>query len=1320
MRPWMYWAIPILAVVSILVTLRLVVQEGVEIWALAEIQQVVSENSPVEVASDGLELSWIPLKVSLRNVRVRAKEPDKLGFYISRADLVEARLDAFQMLAGRVACSVLLVDGLGVDANLDPHLTGTGPTPEIPWDQIFEMLDTVPVRSVALRSAKIKLSSQKLDFNLDIQDLAARVSHRNKRITFEAQTAKSGARYQKLESPWTLGVQLLATARTIEITQFRLTTDKQSLEASGVFQDTRQLLRAPRANLQLSAKLNLPEIIEALPKTMKLPLIEGETTIAATLEIRGQKLPLGNFKIAATDLKIDQFVIGDVMTAGKFDGRSLELPALTVKHPAGTAEALGLRAEFGDQNPLDTLVVKSKIKTKDLSIHKLLLDIGVGDLPLEVFLGGDLDCGGPVLPKPLVVCVGSVEGHDLQIDTEVEGKTQSLLSLKQFAADGGFQITDESVTYQAKARIADDVGSSSGLISYEKGFVIQFETPKVLLGHVGQIAGLRIEGLAGISGSTKGDSSAATFELKAKGKDLYFENFFLGDAEMNLRYDKGRLIFTDIIGRLDQSPYRVDVDVNLLKSRLKISGESPRLRLEDLFKVFPRIFQMPVTITGTSSVRAEIEGPFQLGKLSYFLQSKIPVMEVAGETFKDGELEIRSVDGEVRSEKASFRKGSQSITARGQGHPNGNVEINIVGNQLLLEESDNVTAMGANISGFLDLGVQISGFVLDPDVNIQAQLGQMIIEDQEFPPSAASMLLTRRQLDGSMRLFAGRLYGDFTLPLEANQPFRLKMQASDWNYATLATLIGGGNLLSEYESSLTGDLTLASNTGGLWRATGQGTIQNFLLQRGNQSLKNRLPMRLNMTNGIVGLENVRIEGGSEFVSVAAPQISKDSLRMKIEADLSLRILQIFAPFMEELGGNGRINASVSGSLLKPEILGAAFLTDGFARIRGFPHALERASAEVQFSASKISISDIKAAMAGGTVRGDGTISLNGPRNLPVNIQVRAEGMTLNVPDKVQTTGDADLSFAGNWFPYTLAGTYRVYGGLFSKELENSGAGVNVQQSLYLPKIIRQSSFEPVNFDLQVDLVRPLQLKNTQIEGQATGNLQIRGTPRSPTIQGIVNVPSGATVTFRDKIFDLNSAALKFTDPKEINPELFVSARARVSDFDINLLVQGTAKAPLVRMSSTPPLPESDIITLLALGVTSQKLEKQIQSREQESSTQNELIGILSQALPPAKTLQKNLGVSLQVSSSYDDTKNIAVQKITLSRQLSDRVNAAVTQSRGEANSTEARVQYYFNPNLSAVGTWEGRERFEGTSVNTQESRSESIFGIDLEFKREFK
>lgn len=1324
MKKWLLWGTPLLILISVAATLRLVVQEGLEIWSLAQIQAEVSTQTPVDMACDGLELSWVPLKVSLRNVRVRAKPNADLGFEMARTQLIEARVDVLQLFAGKVGLSVALLEGLKLDLNIDPFLRDSGPVPEIDWEQIFKFADVIPVRTFALLDAQIRLRSKKLDFETEINGLAARLQRSTGKISLEAQTRNSSLRFKEFHSPWTLGIQTFATPQAIEISQFHVTTPKQSLEVSGVVTDTRQLLKAPQARLQVLMRANLGEIMTALPASLKLPHLEGEVEFESTLEVRGQKLPVGNFRLLTRDVIVHKSEVGGIETSGSFDGRILSLAQVKLSHSAGSGLVQDLRAELGEDQSFDSLQVKGKLSTQDLSLFRLLKGVGVGEIPVELLIAGELDCGGTLLPRPSVVCVGSAKGQDLDVHLEEQNKKGikilPIVKLKDFSAEGGVQITHEAVTYQAKAKVGEDTGSSSGMISYSKGFLINFETPAVHLEHAGSIAGLGIEGLAAISGSTSGDSDAATFEMKAKGSGIYFEDFFLGDAETQVRYQKGKLSFGKIAGKINQSPYRAEVEANLRNQRIKVSGSSSQLRIEDLFAVFPRKFTLPVPMIGTASASVELEGPFHLGKLSYSLRAKVPYLDAGGEIFKDGDIEIRSVNGEVRTEKAHFRKGSQNMVIKGAGHPNGDVDINIVGNQLLLEESENIMQMAANISGFMDLGIQIRGFILDPEVAIQAQLGQMIIEDQEFPPSAASVQLTRKRIEGSVRLFAGRLFGDFIWPLQEDQAFSVKLQASDWNFATLATLIGGGNLLSEYESSITGDLSIGSERGGLWKASGQGTIQSFLLRRGNQILKNVKPMRLVMNQGSSSLENFRVEGGKDSIDVSAQQFSKEQLRMKIDGDLSLRILQIFVPFLEELGGNGRINAVVSGSLSKPEILGSAHLTDGFARFRGFPHALERVSADVQFSASRILISDIKGSLAGGTVEGDGSILLVGPRNLPVNIRAQATGVSLNVPDKIQTSGDIDLTFGGNWFPYTLAGTYRVFGGLYSKELDDQTGLQQVQQSSYLPKLMRQSAFEPVLLDLQVDLVRPLQLKNSMIEGQATGNLQIRGSPRSPGILGMINVASGTKVTVREKIFEVNSATLKFLDPKEIDPELFVSARSRVNEYDINLLVQGHSKAPLIRMSSIPPLPESDIVSLLALGVTSRKLEERVQSREQESSTSYEIGTAIIQNNPLTKSLQKSLGFNLQFSSGYDDTKNIAVQKITLSRQISDRVNAAVSQSRGTQNSTEAKVQYHFNPSLSAVGTWEGRERVEGASGDNIDNRSESIFGIDLEFKKEFK
>lgn len=1324
MRRWLFLGAPLLILISIMAATRFVIQPGLEIWALSQAQALISEKTPVEMAAESLDLSWVPLKISLKNPRVRAKPGSNLGFDLVGARRAEARVDFYSLLSGQLRISTILLEGLEAKVNLDPFLKGNGPTPEIPWDQIFSLADELPVSSVALRENNLKVWSEKFKFQIDIRDLNARLSRQTQKLSLEIQTGSSSALWE-MEGPrelrWSLGGEVIATPQAIEISPLRLATPQQSLELSGILNDTRLLLKSPKGRLSAQFKSNLGELNELLPQKFGVPVLQGHAEIDTTLDIVGLRLPRGNFRFNSQGLYIGEAEIGNFDALGNFDDKIVKIPELRWKQSSGEAFARDFELSFSDPRSLESLSVKAKIATEKLGLHQLLKGIDVGDLPVDLQISADLDCGGPLLPRPNVVCVGKASGRDLLVQVEEKKKWVPLVRLAEFSADGGLQITDEAVSYQAKAKVGSDTGSSSGMISYKKGFLIHYETPSVKLSHVGSIAGLKLEGSAAIKGSTTGDSDAATFEMQVQGQELFFEDFFLGNAEGVIEYEKGNLFFNDLKGKIHESSYEADVEADLLHSRIKVDGETKSLRLEDLFSVFQRQFTLPVNINGRASARIELEGPFQLGRLSYDLDAKIPQLSIAGENFKDGDLKIVSVRGEAKTERARFKKGSQSIEIQGVGHPDGQVEIDLVGNQLLLEESENITSLGSNISGFLDLGVQMRGFILDPNVSVQAQLGQMVIEDQEFPPSAAAVEINRKRIEGSVRLFAGRLFGDFVFPFVNDHPFRLKLQASDWSFATLATLIGGGRLLSEYESAMTGDLSLSSEKGGLWTASGEGTISNFLLRRGSQSLRNQQPMRMRMINGSASLENVHLEGGAESVDISAQQISKEALRMKVQARISLRILQLFVPFLEELGGEGRINANVSGRLLRPEILGSAQLSDGFARIKGFPHPIERASADVQFSASRVQFNDIRATLAGGSVTGDGSLLLLGPRNIPVNIRAQAEGVTLNVPDRIQTTGDLDLTFTGSWFPYTLAGSYRVYGGLFSKELEDESTSTRVQQSAYLPKAILQSAFEPVLLDIQVDLVRPLQLKNSMIDGQATGQLRILGPPQSPGITGVVNVPSGTKITFRDKIFDVNSATLKFNDPKDLNPELFVSARARINEYDINLTVQGTAKNPLIRMASTPPLSDNDIISLLALGMTSQKLERQSRVGTQKETDGSYEIGTaIIQNVPLTKSLQKTLGVNLQFSSSYDDTKNIAVKKVTLSKQLSDRINASVTSAQGDQNSTEARVQYYLNPNLSAVGTFENRQRTEGSSLSNQDNRSESIFGIDLEFKQEFK
>jgi translocation and assembly module TamB len=483
-------------------------------------------------------------------------------------------------------------------------------------------------------------------------------------------------------------------------------------------------------------------------------------------------------------------------------------------------------------------------------------------------------------------------------------------------------------------------------------------------------------------------------------------------------------------------------------------------------------------------------------------------------------------------------------------------------------------------------------------------------------------------------------------------------------------------------------------------------------------------MELNMKNGVMSLSHFRLDGDQSFIEVKGTNFTRENLALNLDSKANLRLFHIFLPFFEEFGGMAMISVAISGPLMKPQILGTANAENAFVKLKGFPHPFEKIQTDIQFSASKVLINNFTGNIAGGSFKGDGGISIEGPKNLPMNITAHVDSANLNVPEGVRTLGDADLSFSGNWFPFLLSGTYRVKSGMISKEFGEEATNGVLQQSSYLPKVILQSAFEPILLDIQVQLDNGINIKNSLVEGVLTGQLQIKGPPAQPILYGKIIIAPHSKLFSRDKIFDVSAGTLTFKDPNEINPELYMLAHTRVTDYDISLVAQGTAKSSLLRFTSIPPLSEPDIISLLALGVLTAKSDNRLHSLQSNNDNQTSATAIGSAILSSTRQgrkIQDNLGVNLQLSNSYDDTKNVAVQKITLSKKIREKVNLSASRIQGQQNSNEFKIRYNFNNHVSAVGTYEERQPSEDArAVSDSLKKSESILGIDLEYKKEFK
>jgi translocation and assembly module TamB len=170
--------------------------------------------------------------------------------------------------------------------------------------------------------------------------------------------------------------------------------------------------------------------------------------------------------------------------------------------------------------------------------------------------------------------------------------------------------------------------------------------------------------------------------------------------------------------------------------------------------------------------------------------------------------------------------------------------------------------------------------------------------------------------------------------------------------------------------------------------------------------------------------------------------------------------------------------------------------------------------------------------------------------------------------------------------------------------------LSLKASSFLPPQQAQLLSPSLAIDANIDMTNGILIKNKILEGEARGSLLVEGSPEQPILSGKLNIQPGSKLIFKDKPFDIQTATVQFQGTKDINPDIYISASARVSDYDISLLVQGLAKNLTITPTSQPPLSQNDIFTLLALGVTNQA-NQSLSSDTQQKQTGLEVLAALS-------------------------------------------------------------------------------------------------------------
>ena len=292
--------------------------------------------------------------------------------------------------------------------------------------------------------------------------------------------------------------------------------------------------------------------------------------------------------------------------------------------------------------------------------------------------------------------------------------------------------------------------------------------------------------------------------------------------------------------------------------------------------------------------------------------------------------------------------------------------------------------------------------------------------------------------------------------------------------------------------------------------------------------------------------------------------------------------------------------------------------------------------------------------------GGGLLSVGGylayQHGIYADLTVTGNSVRIRYPQGVSSEADTTLQLTGTQSSLLLSGNVLVT--RFTVSPDFDVAALAAQAAAVQPVAPPNAPSNHVRLDVRIRSSPQLNFQNAYAKLGGDVDLRLRGTVASPSLLGRVSITEG-TATIAGTRYDLQRGDIAFTNPVRIQPIIDLTATARVEDYDITLAVNGTPGTPMnVTLRSDPPLPEADVVALLALGRTQSEQGLYTQQQQQSVSLAPSTDVLLGGALNAtvSSRVQKLFGAgSVKVDPSYLGALGNSTTRITVEEQVGPNV-----------------------------------------------------------------
>ena len=405
---------------------------------------------------------------------------------------------------------------------------------------------------------------------------------------------------------------------------------------------------------------------------------------------------------------------------------------------------------------------------------------------------------------------------------------------------------------------------------------------------------------------------------------------------------------------------------------------------------------------------------------------------------------------------------------------------------------------------------------------------------------------------------------------------------------------------------------------------------------------------------------------------------------------------------QDLRGPIGVAADFSGRVQAPVLTGVVRANKLVYENNAYGTRLTNMKIRGEFTNDRLEVTALTAKAGDGTISGKGFVSLSSAKGYPLQLALDLDNATLAKGSDLAASATGAIQVVNNaTTPATIRGRIRLPETRYKIVYEGSAkvatlTGVRRKPALGRKKITGDAdpiSGVPGNWKLDIDLMADNQIyvSGMGLDSEWSADIKVRGTTGKPVLTGGIDLIRG-TLGFAGRSFDLQSGQLRFNGGSMTNPTLKLVASGEADDVDVNINITGSAEDPEIAFSSTPSLPQDEIMARILFGNSIGELTP-IQAVQLASSL-NGLRGG-GGGLNPLGVLQSSVGIDrLRILGADEDTGRST--SIAAGQYISNDIYVEiVTDARGY---TATQLEISLTPALSVLSSVGS---FGGSNVNVR-------------------